>query len=279
MNNGYGFGLVTNAGQSVTYDTQGFLPSPAGFNPSPTAGPSRAAFVDYYDSDSSKVIYVSPRLFGAQVGVSYAPESGRDQLSSAGPPLAGSDTNRRLPGVATVHSMWSFGANYEVNLYDVKTGIAAGYGSASQATGGINNTANADPQYWVVGARFDWGGFRFAAGYSKLWNSPVTAGQSPDGYGYKVGGLYSWGANAVSLNYQAGAEQGSASTATPAAVSAFSNSDHIQKMSLAYARTLAPGIKWTANLFYANYASEADGIAGNPDYSGWATVTSVRLDF
>jgi hypothetical protein len=93
--------------------------------------------------------------------------------------------------------------------------------------------------------------------------------QSPDGWGWKAGVLYSWGANAVSLNGQIGAEDG---------LTTNSDSDHIQKVVLAYARTLAPGIKWTANLFYANYDAEVD-TATERDYHGVATTTSIRLDF
>jgi predicted porin len=275
MNNGYGFGLVTNAGQSVTYDSQGFLPQPSGFIASPTAGPARAAFVDYYDSDSSKVIYVSPRFFGLQVGASYAPESGRDQLTPSA--LGGADTGRRLPGEGVAHAMWSFGANYEFNVSDFKIGLAAGYQRAQEAqiAAGVGP---GNPESWVVGARVDWGGFRFATGYSQLNGSPLqtallnTGGvntQSPDGWGWKAGVLYSWGANAVSLNGQIGAEDG---------LTTNSDSDHIQKVVLAYARTLAPGIKWTANLFYANYDAEVDS-ATERDYHGVATTTSIRLDF
>jgi predicted porin len=283
MNNGYGFGLVTNAGQSVTYDTQGWLPPPTGFNPSPTAGPARSAFVDYYDSDSSKVVYVSPRIFGAQVGVSYAPESGRDQLT---PTQVGgdSDTNKRLPAQGVIHSMWSFGANYEITVTDVKVGLAAGYGTAeapnnvAPPAGDVPGfeTTSQKPQYWVVGLRLDMGPWRFATGYSKLWNSnPTLAANSADGWGWKAGVLYTFGPNAVSLNAQIGTEEGNVQGAPNAATNEV---DRVQKIALAYARTLAPGIKWTANLFYANYDSELETNAA-PDYHGWAMTSSVRLDF
>jgi hypothetical protein len=94
--------------------------------------------------------------------------------------------------------------------------------------------------------------------------------QSPDGWGWKAGVLYRWGANAVSLNGQIGAEDG---------LTTNSDSDHIQKAALAYARTLAPGISWRTTLFYANYAAEVDNVATERDYSGVATTTSIRLDF
>jgi predicted porin len=275
MNNGYGFGLVTNAGHSVTYDTQGFLPAPRGFGPSPTAGPARSAFVDYYDSDSSKVIYVSPRMFGAQVGVSYGPESGRDQLTPSA--LGGADTGKRLPGQNVVHSMWSFGANYEVAVSDVKVGLAAGYGTAEAANTAAATaleTGSQKPQYWVVGVRLDMGPWRFATGYSKLWNAPAVAGSIPDGWGWKAGVLYRFGPNAVSANAQIGTEEGTA----PGAAAGTQEVDRVQKVILSYARTLAPGIRWIADVFYANYDNEIE-TAASADYSGWATTTSVRLDF
>lgn len=281
MNNGYGFGLVTNAGNNVTYGTQGFLPAPRGFGPSPTAGPARAAFVDYYDSDSSKVVYVSPRIFGAQVGVSYAPESERDQLTPSD--LGGADTGKRLPGTDVVHSMWSFGANYVAQVSDVKVGVAAGYGTAEAANvtpvpaadaPGFE-TASQKPQYWVVGLRLDMGPFRFATGYSKLWNAPAVAGSLPNGWGWKAGVRYQFGPNAVSVNAQIGTEEGAAAGAPGAASN---ESDRVQKVMFSYSRTLAPGIRWIADVFYANYDNELESATSN-DYTGWATTTSVRLDF
>jgi hypothetical protein len=47
-------------------------------------------------------------------------------------------------------------------------------------------------------------------------------------------------------------------------------------MILSYARTLAPGIKWTANLLYANYD---DQNFTDRDFRSGAAVTTIRLDF
>jgi hypothetical protein len=83
MTAGYGNGLITNAGQNLTYDSQAWIPAPASFTASPTISAARAAFIEAPDNnDSSKLIYVSPRFFGFQGGISYAPEY-RNQLWDA----------------------------------------------------------------------------------------------------------------------------------------------------------------------------------------------------
>jgi predicted porin len=321
MTAGYGNGLVTFAGQNLTYDSPGWIPAPTTFIASPTISAARAAFIEAPDNnDSSKIIYVSPRFFGFQGGISYAPEY-RNQLwdgnGTVGTTTGGgaADTNARLPAKDLLHDMWSFSVNYDsLNIGDFKIGAGFGYISAEKptlATGG-QQRGLADPvREFGFGTRVDWGGLRVAVGYKHLENSAgmpfmfgntttsaaaaggatttlfstQIPGYSADGYGVNFGAMYSWGANAVSWNGRVGTEKGcilvtaaGGCSQTPGVAGAVSTSDEneVKGMVLSYARTLAPGIKWTANWMYASYESQAQR---DIDFHGSAVTTSIRLDF
>lgn len=296
MTAGYGNGLVAHAGVDMTYGTQSWIPVPNSFSGSPTNSSARSAFIESPDNnDANKIIYVSPRFFGLQAGLSYAPES-RNQLYDGGA-AGGVDTNKRLPAHDLLFDIWSAGLNYEFGALGAKFGLATGYVMASKPnlhfTSGSGADADAAPaRQWGIGARMDLGGLRAIVGYKKgssLDNGPTgsisTAGVSPglfgglssatggnnsvSGYGVNAGVLYAFGPNAVSLNGRYGTERGTwfAGATTP---------DKISTVIASYARTLAPGIKWTANLLWQAYNDQPQT---DRDFRGGAAVTTIRLDF
>lgn len=318
MTAGYGNGLTAHAGVDMTYGTQKWMPAPSTFSASPTNSAARAAFIESPDNnDSSKIVYVSPRLFGLQAGVSYAPEE-RSQLDqgdggaavASGANSGGNvDPNGRLAAKDLLHDMWAAGLNYEFAFSSMKFGLGAGYVQASKPTYRFaNGAAGIDPpsaKTWGYGTRVDMGPWRFVLGakfarnidngpvgaigqmtgaapalFSTLSSASATGGGnvSADGYGVNAGVLYSWGPNAVSLNVRQGTEQGSQPAGN-------NNKDKIQNAIISYARTLAPGIKWTANLLYANYDDESSAATpglvgtGEQDFRSGALVTTIRLDF
>jgi len=303
MTAGYGNGLVANAGLNLTYDSQAWVPQPGTWTASPTISAARAAFIEAPDNnDSTKIIYVSPRFFGFQGGVSYAPEY-RNQLwdgnGTVGINTGGgaADTNKRLPAKDLLHDLWSFALNYDsIEIGSAKIGFAAGYTSAQKPMM-LNGYNKSSVKEWGAGARVDFGGFRFIAGYKAIRNtegtpvagstttsaaaaggvntslfSTLVAGTSDDGYGVNVGAMYSWGPNAVSWTARHGTERGALS------VGGVSNTSHqtLNGQLVSYARTLAPGIKWTANWIYASYEDQAQRDIDN---HGNALVTTIRLDF
>jgi hypothetical protein len=312
MTAGYGNGLTAHAGVDMTYGTQGWLQVPATFSASPTNSAARAAFIESPDNnDSTKIIYVSPRFFGLQAGVSYAPEerSQFDQGDGAAANASGAnsggnvDPNKRLPADDLLSNMWSLGLNYEFAFSNMKVGLGTGYVSAKKPNmyfaagpGGRTVAETPNAKMWGYGARVDMGGWRFVVGAKfarNIDNGEVgsrvsvtgttnpglfstlasTAGgnNSADGFGVNFGTMYSWGPNAVSLNARHGTERG-----TKVAFS--TDKDVIQNVIVSYARTLAPGIKWTANLLFANYDDQS-GTANQADMRTGALVSTIRLDF
>jgi predicted porin len=289
MTTGYITTFVTNAGGSLTYDITPWVPIPVGFTQgSPVAGALTDPKLESFDTDASKIIYVSPRIGGFQVGVNYAPESSQ-QLQNG----AGGNTGRGLPVHVAVagdgsgwHDEWAFGANYTMKIDQVGIGVAAGYATAKHMSN-VGPAFQADPSQFGTGFRIDYGPFRFVFGYKRVWNmdrgngafgsGPFPTTYKKDGNMYSAGGIYRWGPNAVSLTWQRGSEEGSRLV----------SGDNVANLAmLAYGRSLAPGIQARAYLAYADYNREnlapgADGAGSvTPgSFNGAALITSIRLDF
>ncbi len=208
MTTGYTTYFVTNAGDSLTYDVVNFIPQPAGFG---AAGGSifSTLLVDpkleNWDNDASKITYVSPRIGGLQVGVSYAPNGSQD-LSVVGKHLAGH--------TGTWHNGWSLATNYTFAIDQFKLGVAAGYETAKAASGSAVS-AERDPGQFGTGFRVDYGPYRFVFGWHRDWNfeqgngtlAGPAGGESADGEAYNAGMIYRFGPNAISLTYLRGPDR------------------------------------------------------------------------
>jgi predicted porin len=268
MTTGYITHLASSVGQSLTYDVTPFIPAPAGWaSPSPTAGSTHAVMLESYDNDANKVTYVSPRFFGLQVGVSYAPEATQD--------LQDDGVGNSPPTKEIWSDSISAAANYEITFDQVQIGIAAGWGQAKGAGIVPNRNGGEDPSQWGGGGRVDFGGLRVLAGYKRTENmvglSPAVPTNNLDGEIWNIGVRYNWGPNGVSFNYS----QGSAKALTNP------GEDELDLAILSYARQFAPGIKWTINLMYADYQNE-DNVGtstSQQDFDGFALVNTWRIDW
>jgi hypothetical protein len=293
MTTGYISVLPFGVGQSLTFDITPFIPAPAGWStPSPTAGATHSVNLESFDNDATKIQYISPRFFGLQLGVSYAPEATQDLQTGA--------PGNALPTKETWSDGWAFAANYEVKFDQVAIGLAGGYyvarGSSVCTPGNANGNSGIcedDPAQYGFGGRIMFGGLTAVAGYKKVMNTlaqlggPIVAatgtpaggfsggptGNSLDGHIWNAGVRYVWGPNGVSFHW---------STSETRGLVLNPGDDQLDLAMLSYARTLAPGIKWTANLAYANYDNEPALAAtpfNQPDYDGFAFITTFRLDW
>jgi predicted porin len=281
MTTGYITQLASNVGQSLTYDITPWIAAPAAWpTPSPTAAATHAVMIESFDNDATKISYITPRFFGVQVGVSYVPESTQDLQTGTGaagtPTALGTGMGNALPTKETFSDSWAFAANYEVKFDQVMVGVAAGYQVAT-GSGVVRNVNTDDPEQYGFGARVDFGGFRILGGYKKVMNmlglAPAVGAISLDGDIWNIGMRYVWGPHGVSFAWSTGSARGT--TTIP-------GDDELDLAMLSYALTLAPGIKVTANIAYANYDNEPAPAAtplSQPDYDGFAFITTFRLDW
>jgi hypothetical protein len=316
MTAGYGNGLLTYAGENLTYGSQNWVPSPVSFSSSPTNSAARSAFIESPDNnDANKVIYVSPRFFGFQAGISYAPEQ-RNQLDEGDGAGGGgtTDAGKRLPLKDLMHDIWSLGLNYDsLQIGDAKFGFGAGYIRAAYPHlrwgGGASGTSPSlsNAKMWGIGGRMDLGGWRATVGYKSAMNIEAPPGSAAAGGTTLLqsggGAVGSAGSSALlSTLTCSGAGTGNCSADGyginagvmyswgPHAVSLNgrygteagqkaaneTNSDKVTGAILSYARNLAPGVKVTANWIYASYNDESQT---DIDFNGHALVGTVNLNF
>ena len=91
-------------------------------------------------SNFAKINYMSPRLFGVQIGASYTPNTVREPLPFIGNPINGPDQ----------HNIFEFAASYSGYFSNVAVGFSAGYahGSLKNRVPGLS-----DLDDWALGAQ------------------------------------------------------------------------------------------------------------------------------
>lgn len=112
----------------------------------PTTGEDFAGFFRQItavqsSSNYAKINYVSPRLFGIQIGASFTPQTVRAPLPFTGNPS--DDANQQ-------HSIWEIAASYTGNVRGVAVGVSGGFahGRLKNRTDGYDNLYD-----WSVGTQ------------------------------------------------------------------------------------------------------------------------------
>ena len=266
MTIGYSGSWATGVGQSLTFDRADWISPPSTYYAGALGGQRFDGTLNDVrlrssDNDSSKISYFTPRFSGFQIGVSYIPNF-KQQTSTASVTVAQKGS--------AYHEGWALGANFSRKFDKVAIGVAVGYLTAESPGTGSNNTG--DMRAYSVGAKVDFAGFRVSLGYKKNEDVYALSGRSNtvslNGEIFDLGAKYAWGANSVSIGYTTGEMEGSTTVA---------GDDEEQGLMLSYRRALGPGVRWTANLMYADYDEETGGANSSND--GWAATTTLRLAF
>ena len=263
---------ATGVGETLNFD-QAWTPSAVG-----RAGhyPLQHARLD--TGDANKLTYISPKLGGFQVGLSYAGNKVNDDDSS------------RVDADAGVHDGFELAASYTGKFGDVGFGAGAGmttYQGCNGPKAMCDDTGESD---WLVAGRIDFGGgFRIAAAHKRVTNEDKMDESSLT----DVGVRFIQGANSFSLVASHGEME-------------HTDAAHTGVMA-SYARALGPGVKWHANLMWmdstsaksmsdnATPASQTIGDDGNAtpvpavvaderyvdqtENSGMAFVTGIKVSF
>ena len=249
MTTGYLGTWATGVGQNHSFDIPDWISNPG------TVGASTVARVDI-TSDAEHISYFTPRFSGFQAGISYIPSTVEDV-----------NNQRQLTGGGDTDG-WSLGLNYVGKFSGVGVGIAAGYTQTNEST--VNRD---DDSVWGVAGRFDFQGFRVALSWvdndsQEAKSTGVTAAQGQETF--EAGVRYTFGPNAVSLTYQDAQATGNA---------AASQNDELQAMTIAYRRTLGPGVFWKVTAMTADYDDGAAGAAAGNSNDGEALTTSIQVRF
>lgn len=140
------------------------------------------------DDDATKIIYNTPRLAGFQVGVSFAPDSGK---SAQG-------LTDRVEGSGD--EKLEFGINYEHEVNGMSFGIAGLYYTDSRV-------GSDDPDHFNIGATLGVSGFTLGANYTWGDNLVVNGAaysSTREAKIWSIGGVYENGPWSFGLQYADG---------------------------------------------------------------------------
>ena len=252
MTTGYLGAWSTNVGQNHAFDVGDWVTKPG------SVSASTVGRVDI-TSDAEHVSYFTPRFSGFQAGISYIPSTEEDV------------NNQRALTSADDTDGWSFGVNYVGKFEGVGVGAAAGYVMTNES-----KTDRDDDSAWGVGLRVDFQGFRVGLSWvvndeqgSK--NSNETADKGHGQETFEAGVRYAFGPNALSLSYL--------NAATTAHSGHDADGDEIQLVTVAYRRTLGPGVFWKVTGFSVDYDDAMKGAPTANSNDGEALTTSIQVRF
>jgi predicted porin len=222
----------------------------------PSGGDSNSAFETTYlylgSEKATQLSWISPRVAGLRIGVSYIPEFEPDNNAQPAGDLYGD-------GIAIA-------ANYEQELGEsAKLNLSAGYLAAARPDT-VSNGVSAEG--FNLGFNLEIDGFVIGASYANtdgLGSSGADTAASLEGEGYDVGISYAFEPLVVSLSYYHGAVEDQAAVA--------GDSSHDTVM-LSLKAELRPGAGVLLSLFHTRYEADS-GVENN----GTALVGGVVLEF
>ena len=226
----------------------------------------------FFDNDSEKINYYTPRFIGFQLGASYIPNSSQDRNGAPDPISTG------------YSSGYSFAANFVRTFGAFDIAASAGY-QAWQGPQTSATTTAPDPDQWNVGLQLGFAGFKIGASYGEISDGRTgssgtastlstagTGGNKVEGRAYDAGIMYTFGPAAVSLNYISGENDD-----CPVAGSATcSGDDTFSMLSLGGKYTLGPGVSLEANIWTAKFEGNTT-TTSTDDNDGTGGIVGIVL--
>lgn len=197
--------------------------------------------------DSEKLLYISPRFAGLQVGINYTPENCEEVRGVCGGTYAGLQADNNTNQQSEVVEI---GANYSREFGGIDIGLFGGWGQ-----GDIEAPAagRSDNETWSVGARLGYSGFQVGASYRD--DDRGRSGSNTDQQEYLLGASYKAKPWSVSLLYwhsEIGAGAGL-------------GEDELDAFELGGSYALGPGVNLAGGVQYVEYEDNLNVAANEND--------------
>ncbi len=244
MTTGHQATFTRNVGENTRFNITKVIAKPS------TVSNSVISQMDL-SSDGEGISYMSPTIGGFKFGVGYAAATSEDY---DGLNFDTAASTKIMDGAV----QWSgkFGGS--------SVSVAAGYTTATASSG------NSDPKQWAIGGRVSVGNITVGLSTQHNEASAATGSQANEEDIIEAGVTYKAGANAFSV-------VGAWSTLDSS--DAARKNDETQAYSIAWARTLGPGVKWHNTLHIANYDNGDAGAAASTSNDGYALTTGIKVSF
>jgi hypothetical protein len=221
-------------------------------------------------SDSTKIMYLTPRFAGVQAGFSYTPENGDEAQNVVG-----------LKNASGYSDFLEYGINYTGEFSGVTVAASAtgtsgnGKGTGTSTVAGVPATALKNFSAWQLGGQVGYAGFKVGGGYvdAENYNVPVRT-DSGDQHAWNAGVSYTMGPATVGLTYLE-AEGFKRAPGTYA--------DQYQAYGVSGVYTLAPGLLLQSDLMYVEEDLQRTATstlaADKVSVDGYVWLISTRVNF
>jgi outer membrane protein OmpU len=219
-------------------------------------------------SDSSKIMYLTPRVAGFQGGFSYTPENGSEAQDVI-----------TTKNVRPYSDFLEYGINYTGN-FDGVTVAASATGTSGNGKGATTTVALKDFSAWQVGGQVGYAGFKVGGGYvdADNFNVPVRT-DSGDQHAWNAGISYTTGPVAVGLSYMDAQGYKAAPTGTGAAA-AGTYAENYELYGISGAYTIAPGLILQSDLMFFDEDLKRNATtATKVSNDGYVWLISTRVNF
>jgi outer membrane protein OmpU len=212
------------------------------------------------DNDGAKITYISPRLHGVQLGVSYSPRFNEDVNAGA--------------NNAVAHNGWEGAVQYKTEVDGVGIGVMGAYKYANGQDTIQINTAKSDIRNWKINGELSYAGFRLSGGYLQQLEGLIAAGNSLAGHSYIVNLSYSAGPWGVSTGLFHGEQEDLLNTP--------GNDEH-DKWIVEGRYAIGPGINVVGGVFGFDLTAEGTAVQqeanGELDNDGFGATIGVTMSF
>jgi hypothetical protein len=211
---------------------------------------------------ANKVSYYSPRIEGAQIGLSYTPDQSEKGTATG---FSGKNIGA-TPG--KFDNVVNAGLNYQGQFNDI--GIAASltgeWGNAK--TNVVTATQYDDLEAYAAGLNFSYAGFTVGGSYGDAPEIGQSKAFGAEAKYWTLGAAYEFGPFATSLTYMDSTVKNELATTTPDAE--FTN------LSLGADYQLAPGL---VPYIEVSFFDTDDNVASTADNNGTVLIVGTELNF
>jgi predicted porin len=202
--------------------------------------------------DAQRVTYFTPRFAGFQFGVSYTPNTSREDANNFD-----DDRASRTNGM---HGS----ANYMNNFGGVTLNASAGISTYGKIDNAVANTANnSDVKDYALGLQVGASGFLVGASYRNVDVDRAVE----NGDGWSVGATYTTGPLSVGLSYLKSETDGTAAA----------GKDKLTQVLFSANYQIGPGVDLIGSIF--NIKWEDEGSAKADNNKGTGVIGGFRLTF
>jgi hypothetical protein len=216
--------------------------------------------------DSTKITYYTPKFSGAQIGISYTPESSENLGAGFGSAIGGTDNTGPVGATAgDLSEIVELGANWSGNMGDASVRVSATMANAS-AESAVGTSVN-DQDEWTAAFSVSMNGVSFGAQYQngETGGGVLSTTTQQDDIEMRAGVTYATGAWTLGVEY--------ASREVELAV----GEDEVTILGLGANRSLGAGISAGVGVHMWDWSDNASAAASENDATEFFFVTQVSF--